>query len=128
MVCEQVDGPMRYVLLIYLDEAPFAAMTEAQRLGYIPAMAQYDAEIAQSGNFELGAALRHPNEAATVRVRQGRLSAIDGPFAETKEHLAGFIIIEARDLVDAIRLAGAMPLANVGSVEVRPIKNHPGEE
>ena len=119
---------MRYMLLIYLDEAPFAAMTETERLGYIGAMAEYDAELARSGNFELGAALRLPNEAATVRVRQGRLSATDGPFAETKEHLSGFIIIEARDLNDAIRLAGAMPLANVGSIEVRPIKNHPGEE
>lgn len=119
---------MRYALLIYLDEAPFEVMTEAERWSYVGAMAEYDAELARSGNFELGAALRLPSEATTVRVRQGRLSATDGPFAETKEHLSGFIVIEARDLNDAIRLAGTMPLANVGSVEVRPIKNHPGEE
>lgn len=91
---------MRYVLLIYLDEAPFAAMAEAERRSYVGAMAEHDAELVRGGNFELGAALRLPSEAATVRVRQGRLSAIDGPFAETKEHLSGFIIIEARDLND----------------------------
>lgn len=123
-----MEGPLRYVLLIYLEDAPFAAMTEAERQGFVVAMAEYDAELGRSGNFELGAALRHPSEAATVRVRKGRLAATDGPFAETKEHLSGFIIIEARDLNDAIRLAGTMPLANVGSVEVRAIKNHPGEE
>jgi hypothetical protein len=118
---------MRYVLLIYLSDEPFAAMTEAERLGFIDGMVEYDASLARSGNYELGAALRLPGDAATVRVREGRLQATDGPFVETKEYLSGFVIIEARDLNDAIRLAGEMPLAKVGSVEVRPIKNHPGE-
>jgi hypothetical protein len=119
---------MRYVFLIYLDDAPFAAMSEAERRSYGGAMLEYDAKLGRSGNFELGAALRLPSEAATVRVRQGQLSVTDGPFVETKEYLSGFIIIEARDMNEAIRLVGDMPLATVGAVEIRPIKSHPGEE
>ena len=66
--------------------------------------------------------LEGPEAAVAVRVRAGEISATDGPFIETKEHLAGIVIIEARDLNDAIRLAGRIPMARLGTIEVRPVK------
>jgi hypothetical protein len=73
----------------------------------------------------MGSPLRRVREAVTIRVRDGRMSATDGPFAETKEQLGGFILIDVRDLNEAIDLAGRSPLARIGSIEVRPV-GHPG--
>ena len=80
-----------------------------------------DDALRQSGNFVYADALELPSAAVSVRVRDGKLSATDGPFAETKEHLSGFIVIEARDLNEAIRLAGNIPMARYGTIEVRPV-------
>lgn len=118
---------MRYMFLIYLDDRDFAKMPENERDGWIDRMADYDEELKDSGNFIDANALRHATEAMTVRVRGGSLSATDGPFAETKEYLTGYFVVEARDLNDAMRLAAKMPLAAVGSIEVRPLKTHAGE-
>jgi hypothetical protein len=111
----------KYVCLIYLDEADFEPMTKTQCDGLVNAMLDNDEAMRRSGNFVDAHALALPPAAVSVRVRGGKLSATDGPFAETKEHLSGFIVIEARDLNDAIRLAGDIPLAAVGTIEVRPI-------
>lgn len=118
---------MRYMFLIYLDDRDFAKMPEDERNSWLGRMAAYDQELIESGNYVDSSAMRHPKEAMTVRVRGGGLSATDGPYAETKEHLSGYFVVEARDLNDAVRLAAKMPLAEVGSVEVRPLKNDPGD-
>lgn len=118
---------MQYVFLVYLDETKFARMTGAERDRWVAAMEAYDEELMGSGNLLHAAALRMPKEASTIRIRDSVLTTTDGPFAETKEHLSGLFLVSAIDMNDAIRLAGNMPLAKVGSIEVRPIKNHPGE-
>jgi hypothetical protein len=83
---------------------------------------QFGEEVHGNGAFVAGEALESISTATTVRVRNGRLSVSDGPFAETKEQLAGFYLIEARDLNEAIQLAAKIPPAAVGCVEVRPIR------
>lgn len=118
---------MRYMFLIYLDDRDFAKMPQDERDAWIDRMGAYDEELKGSGNFIDANALRHATEAMTVRVRGGALTATDGPFAETKEYLTGYFVVEARDLNDAMRLAAKMPLAAVGSIEVRPLKTHAGE-
>ncbi|GLQ56358.1 YciI family protein [Devosia nitrariae] len=112
---------MKYMFLIYLDDAKFAPMSQDERDGFGNAMLDYDDELRASGNYLFSEPLKMPNEAITVRTWDGTLSTTDGPFAETKEHLSGFHIIEARDLNEAVALAARMPLARVGSIEVRPV-------
>jgi Uncharacterized protein conserved in bacteria len=112
---------MKYMFLIYLDEAKFAPMSQDERDGFTNAMLDYDEELRASGNYLISEALKLPSEAITVRTWDGSISATDGPFAETKEHLSGFCIVEARDLNEAVALAARMPLSRVGSIEVRPV-------
>lgn len=112
---------MKYMFLIYLDEAKFDVMPPAERDGFVNAMLDYDDELSADGHYVTSDALKQPAEAVTVRRWNGSLTTTDGPFMETKEHLSGFIMVEARDLNEAIRLAGRMPLARVGSIEVRPV-------
>lgn len=112
---------MRYMFLIYLDEATFEPMTQAERGSFVNGMLDYDGELRASGHYVTSEALKAPAEATTVRVRGGSLTTTDGPFMETKEHLSGTFTIEARDLNEAVRLASRMPLARVGSVEIRPV-------
>jgi hypothetical protein len=112
---------MRYLCLVCfdgkeIDNFSAEAWKEMQR-----ASAAYDEELARSGHLVMAQALESIEAATTVRLRNGKLSATDGPFAETKEQVAGFILIEAADLNEAIRIAGGIPLAQIGSVEVRPI-------
>jgi hypothetical protein len=106
---------MKYLCLVYL---------EADKLHAIPdreCQACGDG-FRQSGLLVAAEALQPVQTAATVRVRNGKLSVIDGPFAETKEQLAGFYLIEARDLNEAIQIAGKIPPAREGSIEVRPVR------
>ena len=111
---------MKYACLIYLDESKFAAMTQAERDGYVNSSLDHVAELRRSGRRVVPQALKPPQEASSVRRRGGKLTVSDGPFAETKEHLGGFLLIEARDLNEAIKVAGDMPLARAGTIEVRP--------
>ncbi len=112
---------MQYMFLIYLDESKFAAMTQAQRDAFSNGMLDYDDTLKASGHYIMGEPLKAPTEAVTLRKWDGVLTATDGPFMETKEHLSGFILITARDLNEAILLAERMPLVTVGSIEVRPL-------
>jgi len=112
---------MRYALLIYLDDAKFEPLTQKQRDSFGNAMLDYDEELIASGHYVMSEPLRRPSEAVTVRKWEGELSCTDGPFMETKEHLSGLFFIEARDLNEAIGVAGRMPLATMGSIEVRPL-------
>ena len=106
---------MKYLCLVYLDE---------KRLDEVPDKdcVEYDASIRRNGRCIASEALESVQTATTVRVRNGKVSVTDGPFAETKEQLAGFYMIEARDLNEAIQIASKIPPARVGSIEVRPIR------
>ena len=112
---------MRYMFLIYLDEAKFHPLTQKEQDGFGNAMLDYDDELRASGHYVLSEPLKAPSEAITVRRWNGELTTTDGPFMETKEHLSGFHIVEARDLNEALQLASRMPLATMGSIEVRPL-------
>ncbi len=114
---------MKYLCLVYCEDSTFAARTPEEKLALDRDSLAYDRELERGGYFITADALASTREAATVRVRDGRMSVTDGPFAETKEHLGGFILIEARDMNEAIRLAAGIPLARLGSIEVRPILN-----
>ena len=113
---------MQYMFLIYLDEGKFAPMTRAERDGLVTAMLDYDDTLRESGHLILSEALKPPAEAVTLRKWAGSLTTTDGPFMETKEHLSGVILVQARDLNEAIQLAAKMPLATLGSIEVRPLE------
>ena len=106
---------MKYLCLVYLDE---------KRLDELPDedCVAYDTAIRKSGHCIASEALESVQTATTVRLRNGKVSITDGPFAETKEQLAGFYMIEAKDLDEAIQLAAKIPPARVGSIEVRPIR------
>ena len=106
---------MKYVCLVYLEEEKLRAVSDRE------CVACGDG-FRKSGLLVAAEALQPVQTAATVRVRNGKLSVIDGPFAETKEQLAGFYLIEARDLNDAIQMASKIPPAREGSVEIRPIR------
>lgn len=106
---------MKYLCLVYVDE---------NRLDELPDedCVAYDTEIRNSGHCVASEALESVHTATTVRVRSGKVSVTDGPFAETKEQLAGFYMIEARDLNEAIQVASGIPPARVGCIEVRPVR------
>jgi hypothetical protein len=112
---------MQYLCLVYADEARLAAMSQREVDALIDETNATNQELRASGHLLLAQALEQVEGAVTVRVRDGRLSATDGPFAETTEQLGGFLLVEARDLNEAIRIAGRIPSARVGSVEVRPV-------
>ena len=101
--------------LVYGEEKDIQAMKDDECMAY-------DKKLRTSGRCVASEALQPVRTAATVRVRQGRVSVMDGPFAETKECLAGFYLIDAADMDDAIRIASEIPPAQVGSVEVRPVR------
>jgi hypothetical protein len=106
---------MKYLCLVYLDE---------KRLDELPDedCVAYDTAIRRSGHCIASEALESVQTATTVRVRNSKVAVTDGPFAETKEQLAGFYMLEARDLNEAIQLASKIPPARVGSIEVRPVR------
>jgi hypothetical protein len=112
---------MQYLCLIYADEARLNAMPQHEVDALIDETNASNEELRASGHLLLAQALEQVDGAVTVRVRDGRLSATTGPFAETTEQLGGFLLVEARDLNEAIRIAGRIPSARIGSVEVRPV-------
>ena len=114
---------MRYMLLIYLDEQ---ALDEAERAQCYQESTELAHEISTAGRY-LAAAPLHPTATATsVRVRGGKRLVTDGPFAETREQLGGYFIVDVRDLDEAIEMAGRLPSARLGTIEIRPIMEIPG--
>ena len=111
---------MKYLCLVYADEAKLAALPQRELDTLIDETLASNEELQAGGQLILAQALEQVDAATTVRVRGGRLSATDGPFAETREQLGGFVLIEARDLNEAIQIAGRIPSARLGSIEVRP--------
>jgi hypothetical protein len=106
---------MKYLCLVYLEQEKLHAVPDRECMAYGDG-------LRQNGGLLAAEALQPIDTATTVRVRNGRLSVTDGPFAETKEQLAGFYLIEARDLNEAIQTAAKIPPAREGSVEVRPVR------
>jgi hypothetical protein len=110
---------MKYLCLVYSEEAKLEGFPDEECVAF-------DEGIRASGTCLASEALQPVRTATTVRVRNGVLSATDGPFAETKEQLAGFYLVDADNLDEAIRIAARIPPATVGCVEVRPIRTLPG--
>jgi hypothetical protein len=110
---------MKYLCLVYSEEDKLHALPESPNDRECAAYAE---SLRQSGRLVAGEALEPVRTATTVQVRSGTLSVTDGPFAETKEQLAGFYMIEARDLNEAIQIAAKIPPARVGSIEIRPVR------
>jgi len=114
---------MKYLCLVYVEEKNLEALPSAEFAALDAESLAYDDEIRKSGQLLAAHALQPVQAATTLRVRRGKLSTTDGPFAETKEQLGGFVLIEAKDLNDAIRIASGLPSARLGSIEVRPVRD-----
>ena len=112
---------MKYLCLIYDEEKKLETMPKSEGEAFMAEYFGFTKGIKESGHYLGGNALQPVQTATTVRVRNGKVSTTDGPFAETKEQLGGFYFIEARDLNDAIQVASRIPSAKTGSIEVRPI-------
>jgi hypothetical protein len=119
------EGPMQYLCLIYDDEKAWERLPEAESAKIIGEFSAYTESVKKSGHYVGGNALAPTHAATTVRVRQGKVATTDGPFAETKEQLGGYYLLQARDLNEAIQLASRIPGARFGSVEVRPVLEMP---
>lgn len=114
---------MKYMLLIYLDEK---ALSEDERQACYAESTQLARDLKASGEYLAASPLQPTSLATSVRVRNDRRLVTDGPFAETREQLGGYYLIEARDLDEAIGIAGRIPMARKGTVEVRPLIELPG--
>lgn len=112
---------MKYLLLIYSDETRWPTLPQAELEKLMAEYAQFTMEIKRSGHLLDNARLERTATASTIRIRDGKMSTTDGPFAETKEQLGGFYLIEARDLNEAIQIGARIPGARFGSIEVRPV-------
>lgn len=112
---------MRFVCLVYAAPEFFAGLSPDEEKTFQNDCAAYDKNLERGGYFRMATPLQPAQTAVTVRVRDKRISITDGPFAETKEHLCGFLLIEAADRDEAVRLASTDPFALIGSVEVRPV-------
>lgn len=119
---------MRYLCLVHFAGAVLEALDEDGKAALDRDSLDYDRQLLEQGHFIAAEALQSPESAVLVRVREGAVSTTDGPFAEAKEQLGGFILIEARDMAEAVRLAAGIPLAKLGTIEVRPIYTIPGSE
>lgn len=115
---------MQYLLLIYGHEDQFDKMSPTEQKKIDQEYMEFSKSIAASGHLRGGNELDRISKAKTVRVREGKRSVLDGPFAETKEQLGGYYLVEAKDVEEALALAARIPSARWGSIEVRPIIPH----
>ena len=112
---------MQYLLLIYSNEAEFSALPTAEVKTIMEDYGAFTQSIIASGAFKAGDRLEWASTATTVRIRDGKTSITDGPFAETREQLGGYYMIEAKDIDEATAIAARIPGAKYGSIEVRPV-------
>jgi len=112
---------MQYMLLIYDNEKAWTSMSEAERGKMMQAYGAFTQEIQQSKHFVSGAPLQSVSTATSVRLREGKTLKTDGPFAETREQLGGYYLVEAKDLDEACAIAARIPSAKIGTIEVRPV-------
>jgi hypothetical protein len=115
---------MKYMLLIYFDEA-WARLSPAERQQIYLEQKQLSEQLTSSGQYLGGNPLHPPATATSVRMRDGKRLLTDGPFAETREHLGGYMLIDVKDLDEAIAIAARGAVARVGTVEVRPVREGP---
>jgi hypothetical protein len=113
---------MKFVFLIYHDEQTLATLPPKEMQTLVDGALDYDEEIRRSGHYIVSNALQRARTARTVRVRGGKVSTTDGPFAETKEQLGGFFLVEAKDIDEACAVAARFPPARLGTIEVRPVQ------
>ena len=113
---------MKYLCMVFFDEKNLSALSESESQALDDESLAYDNNLRKRGHFVTAEALESVHAATTVRIRGGKVSVTDGPFAETNEQIGGFILIEAKDLNEAIQLASKIPSIRLGGVEVRPIK------
>jgi hypothetical protein len=116
---------MQYLLLIYENEKNWDGITQEQGASIMKEYRSFTESIAASGNYKGGNPLQPTKTATTVRVRNGKRETTDGPFAETREHLGGYYLVDASDLDEAIAMAERIPAARTGAIEVRPIMQMP---
>jgi hypothetical protein len=120
-----MEGPVKYMLLICRDEQAWDRLSVTERLQIYGETLELSEELASRGQY-LGGFPLHPSSAATsVRVRDGKRLVTDGPFAETREQLGGYMLIDVKDLDEAIAIAARIPLARTSTVEVRPVREGP---
>src|SRR6266487_1198002 len=112
---------MKYMLLIHDDEQGWAKLSDAERQKIYADYGQFGQSVKASGNYLAGAQLQPTTMATSVRVRDGKRLVTDGPFAETREQLGGYYLVEAKDLDEAIGIAARIPSARFGTIEVRPV-------
>jgi hypothetical protein len=112
---------MRYLCLVYVDRDIIGSIGPERSQKLQDDVASYDADLGSRGLLLMGEPLAEPETAVTVRRRDGKVTVVDGPFAETKEHLGGFMLLEARDLNEAIDIARNDPMAEMGALEVRAL-------
>jgi hypothetical protein len=115
---------MQYLLMIYGNENYQSSLSPAELENILGEYMTFTKEIAQSGHYRGGNELQMTSKATTVRVRDQKRTVTDGPFAETKEQLGGYYLIDAKDLDEAVAIAARIPSARWGSIEVRPINPH----
>jgi hypothetical protein len=115
------SNEMQYLLMIYRNEAELGKMGAAERKQMTADYGAFTQSIIQSGHFKAGDGLQPTTTATTVRVREGKMLTTDGPFAETREQLGGYYLVEAKDLDAALAVAARIPGAKTGSIEVRPV-------
>src|SRR5687767_13469278 len=113
---------MKYLCLIYDDEKKIGALPKGEMDAFMGEYFAFTEGIRKSGHYVAGEALQPVETATTIRARNGKIATTDGPFAETKEQLGGFYLINAKDLNDALHVASRIPAAKTGTVEVRPIQ------
>ena len=116
---------MRYICLVHADPKRFEQLTREEQQDLDRRSMAYDRELTEKGHYLAAEAIQDGSTAILVRVRNGAVSTTDGPFIETKEQMAGFILIEAYDMNEALRLAAGIPMAEMGTIEVRPIYEIP---
>jgi len=117
---------MKYMLLVHHDEESFRKRSEAERRQMLQESVQLANQLHATGQYLSAAPLHPSSETACVRVRDGKALVTDGPFAETREQLGGYFLIDAKDLDQAIAIAARIPMARKGTVEVRPVIEIPG--
>src|ERR1700677_4255870 len=113
---------MKYLCMIFFDEKKLGALSKQEHQALVNESLAYDDVLRKSGHLLANQALQSVRAATTIRPRGGKIAIVDGPFAETKEQIGGFVLIAARDLNEAIQLASGIPVIRLGGVEVRPIQ------
>jgi hypothetical protein len=126
-----MEEPMKYLILIYHNPKSreiWEGFSEEEQAEGLAAYAALNEELSASGELIVAEALADPSQAKTVRLRNGETMTSDGPYAETKEHLAGFYLVECETVERAVEIAGRIPEADMGLLEVRPILTYSGLE